>query len=201
MLAGAVALFESIQPSGAQAQLVASGPSTTQATALVSPRSYLLVSNFLMGPKSNYNAGTISNTSGLSYLFGSSVPSWLTNQNVYALAPTLMPNGPAPPIGLMAIIQETNNLTGTSAGASNIVINVYPAYDTSGGSTASVSPRYGQLFGSNAIFTWTITHMTNGTWVTNLPSTLWEPATALGYTISNQCNSNVTLTLIQTDVP
>jgi hypothetical protein len=182
----------------AEAQLVAqSTASINQATALVTPRVYLVVSNLFMTNSQFFGTGTITNTNNLASILGPSWPSWITNQNVYALAPTMMAPQGASEIGLTAIIQTTNNL----AHASNMVVTVYPAYDTSGGSTASVSARYGQLFGASNILTWTINYTTNGIYTTNIAVANWRPATSLGYTISNGITSNTTFTLMQSDVP
>jgi hypothetical protein len=153
-----------------------------QATTLVKPRQMTLLSNVLLAAKQNLatNAtGTATNA----------LACW-TN--------TLTPFSGAHPIGLTAIIQTTNNLSG----ASNVVVNVYPAYDVSGGVGATgIGTAWGTNFATVPIFTWTISYTTNSVQCTNLPSALWEPATSLGYTVSNGVNSNTTFTLIQSQCP
>src|SRR5208283_3651952 len=75
----------------AQAQIVAQGPSSaSQVSGLVSPRSYVVVSNLFMTNSQFFGTGTITNTNNLPSILGPSWPSWITNQNVYALAPTMM---------------------------------------------------------------------------------------------------------------
>jgi hypothetical protein len=190
-----------------KAQAIATGNSLSQATGLVTPRTWTVFSQQIMSNGQVLASGTISNATTLNTLVGTNDPNsigWLTNQPGYVIAPTLIPNGPAHAIGLIAIINNTNNF----AHSSNIVVNVYAGYDTTGGNTASVSARYGQLFSATPILAWTITYTTNGIYTTNIPSSVWEPATCLGYAVTNTATataagavSNVYLTLLQTVAP
>lgn len=184
----------------AQAQLLSPGMSnTTIATGLVTPRTYVVFSNQVLGASGALMLGTNTNSANITN-WNSQLGltnGWLTNQNVYIQAPTLMGAASVQEIGLTAVIGNSNKF----AQASNIVINIYPAYDTSGGSTAVIAPRYGTLFSANPILTWTVSTLSNTIVGTNLLKTSWAPATALGYTVSNTTLSNISLSLFQTDVP
>jgi hypothetical protein len=46
-----------------------------------------------------------------------------------------------------------------------------------------------------------VAYRTNAVVLTNIASATWEPATSLGYTISNASASNIVLTLIQSQSP
>jgi hypothetical protein len=155
-------------------------PSFAQPTTLVRPRQYTLLSSQLLTNKQaiNTNASLPGQTIGL-----------FTN--------TLTPYSGPHPIGLTAIIGCTNN----QAGSSNVVVAVYPAYDNGGGNSNVIGGTYGTNFATVPIFTWTIAYQTNSTQMTNLGPLVWEPATSLGYTVSNGSTSNITLTLIQSQSP
>jgi hypothetical protein len=150
-----------------------------QATTVVKPRQYILFSGLL--------------TSLQSITTNAALP----GQNIGVFTNTLTPYTGSHPIGLSAIITTTNNM----AHASNIVVNVYPAYDTFGGNTNGISQAYGTNFATVPIYTWTVPWVTNEIVLTNLPTTLWEPATSMGFTISNQCTSNVTFTFTMSQAP
>lgn len=151
-----------------------------QPTTLVKPRQYTLLSSQLL---TNKQALT-TNAS-------------LPGQNIGVFTNTLTPYSGTHPIGLTAMIGCTNNLPGSS----NVVVAVYPAYDNGGGSGGGIGSSYGTNFATVPIFTWTIAYQTNSVQMTNLGPLLWEPATALGYTVSNGSTSNITLTLIQSQNP
>jgi hypothetical protein len=151
-----------------------------QATTLVKPRQMTLLSNVLIGPQGVLSTNGTGNG---------------TNQ-VGCWTNTLTPFSGAHAIGLTAIIQMTNKF----AAASNLVIAVYPAYDVGGGA-GGIGTAWGTNFATVPIFTWTISYQTNCVQCTNLQPSLWEPATALGYVITNVPNSNTVLTLIQSQCP
>ena len=187
----------------ARAQVLSSAPSSiSQASAAVSPRQWVIF-NGLLTPNQTLTNGTNASATFLTYLtnnFGSNVASYLflTNQSVYAAAPTFLSTSVKHFITLTAVIAETNVM----AHASNMAVVVYPAYDLGGGSSNTVSQRYGAIFGTNdPLLTWNISYQTNGVYVTNIPDSAWDGATALGYTITNGINSNVNFTLIQGNTP
>lgn len=151
-----------------------------QATTLVKPRQMTLLSSVLIGPQGVLSTNGTGNG---------------TNQ-VGCWTSTLTPFSGTHPIGLTAIIQMTNKF----AAASNLVIAVYPAYDVGGGA-GGIGTAWGTNFATVPIFTWTISYQTNCVQCTNLQPSLWEPATALGYVITNVPNSNTVLTLIQSQCP
>ena len=151
-----------------------------QATTLVKPRQYTLVSSQLLT-----NSQSMTNNSGL------------PGQNIGVFTNTLTPYSGSHSIGLAAFITVTNNLPGIS----NVVINIYPAYDNNGGSTNGIGQSYGTNFATVPIFTWNVAYKTNAVVMTNLMTSQWEPATSLGYTISNASSSNIVLTLIQSQAP
>jgi len=151
-----------------------------QATTLVKPRQYTLVSSMLL-------------TANLAVNTNAALP----GQNIGVFTNTLTPYSGSHPIGLAAFITCTNNLPGTS----NVVINVYPAYDNFGGNTNGIGQSYGTNFATVPIFTWNVAYKTNAVVMTNLMAATWEPATSLGYTISNASASNIVLTLIQSQSP
>jgi hypothetical protein len=159
-----------------------------QATTEVFPRQYHAVSNLLL------TANMTANTNG--NLYAPVLALNGTNQ-VGGWAPTFIPFSGAHAIGLTAIIGCTNKY----AAASNCVVVVYPAYDTSGGGASINNPKYGTNFTATPMLTWTISYQTNSTQSTNIPIGLWEPATALGYVVSNTVASNISLTLIQATTP
>jgi hypothetical protein len=180
-----------------EAQIAAQG-TYSAATSQVAPRTYTVCSNLVLTPSQYLGSGTITNTNNFASLLGANWPSWLTNQGVYASAPTLLPNGSAHEVGLWAVIQTTNALQHSS----NMVVTVYPAYDTTGGSGSSLAERYGQLFCTNSpLLTWNIPYLTNGVFGTNLTIPSWCPATSLGYVISNGVTSNTTFSLFQENTP
>jgi hypothetical protein len=110
---------------------------------------------------------------------------------------TLTPYSGAHPIGLSAIITTTNNM----AHASNIVVNVFPAYDNFGGNTNGIGQAYGTNFATVPIYTWSVPWITNEIVLTNLMTSQWEPATSIGFTISNACTSNVSFTFTVSQAP
>jgi len=149
-----------------------------QATTLVKPRQYVLF-NGLLAPKqalSTNGTGVATNM----------LACW-TN--------TLTPYSCSHPIGLSGIISTTNNM----ANASNLVVSCYRAFDILGG--ASIGTAYGTNFETTAFFTWTIPWTTNQITLTNIAPALWEPATSIGFTVNNQCNSNVNFTLTMSQAP
>jgi hypothetical protein len=151
-----------------------------QATTLVKPRQYTLVSSMVLT-----NCQAITTNSAL------------PGQNIGVFTNTLTPYSGSHPIGLAAFITVTNSLPGTS----NVVITIYPAYDNNGGNTNGIGQSYGTNFATVPIFTWNVAYKTNAVVLTNLMSSQWEPATSLGYTISNASSSNIVLTLIQSQSP
>jgi hypothetical protein len=151
-----------------------------QATTLVKPRQYTLVSSMLLTSSQTINTNSA-----------------LPGQTIGVFTNTLTPYSGSHPIGLAAFITCTNNLPGTS----NVVINIYPAYDNNGGNTNGINGSYGTNFATVPIFTWNVAYRTNAVVMTNLMSGQWEPATSLGYTISNASASNIVLTLIQSQSP
>jgi hypothetical protein len=155
-------------------------PSFAQPTTLVRPRQYTLLSSQLLTNKQAINTNAS-----------------LPGQNIGVFTNTLTPFSGSHPIGLTAFIGCTNNL----AGNSNVVVAIYPAYDNSGGNANALGGTYGTNFATVPIFTWTIAYQTNSTQMTNLGPLVWEPATSLGYTVSNGSSSNITFTLIQSQSP
>jgi hypothetical protein len=181
----------------ADAQNVATGP-TMASSGMVTPRTYTLISNFLLTNIQGLESMTLTNTNLFSALLGPSWPTSLTNQGVYVEAPTLLAAGAIHEIGLWCVVSNSNGFVANS----NLIVTVYPAYDLTGGSQNTIAGRYGQLFSTNAILTWTISFSNGcGTFGTNISVPLWCPATALGYTISNTTKSNIVASLYQTDVP
>ncbi|HEV7926746.1 MAG TPA: hypothetical protein VGR14_15410 [Verrucomicrobiae bacterium] len=150
-----------------------------QATTTVKPRQYILFSGLLTNQQS-----LITNAA-------------LPGQNIGVFTNTLTPYSGSHPIGLSAIITSTNNM----AHASNIVVTVFPAYDTFGGNTNGIGQAYGTNFATVPIYTWTVPWLTNEIVLTNLMASQWEPATSMGFTISNQCTSNVSFTFTMSQAP
>jgi hypothetical protein len=151
-----------------------------QATTLVKPRQYTLVSSMVLT-----NSQAITTNAAL------------PGQNIGVFTNTLTPYSGSHPIGLAAFVTVTNNLPGVS----NVVITIYPAYDNNGGNTNGIGQSYGTNFATVPIFTWNVAYKTNAVVMTNLMASQWEPATSLGYTISNASSANITLTLIQSQSP
>jgi hypothetical protein len=155
-----------------------------QSTASVRPRIYTLLNNVLLAPKQNLTTNA-----------NSAFPS-ITNQ-VAAWTNTLTPPVGTHPIGLQVQINTTNNL----AGASNLVVTVYPAYDLSIG-TSGIGQGMGTNFATNCpLLTWTISYTTNLFATTNIAPLTWEPATSFAVTVNNQCNSNTTVTVTASQAP
>jgi hypothetical protein len=150
-----------------------------QATTVVKPRQYVLFSGLL--------------TNQQSILTNAALP----GQSIGVFTNTLTPYSGSHPIGLSAIITSTNNM----AHASNIVVTVFPAYDTFGGNTNGIGQAYGTNFATVPIYTWTVPWQTNEIVLTNLMASQWEPATSMGFTISNQCTSNVSFTFTMSQAP
>jgi hypothetical protein len=157
----------------------------SQATTMVRPREYALLSSqlFTNNEMLDSNAALPSVSPG--------------SQSVGVFTNTLIPFSGAHAIGLTMQIVNTNKF----AASSNLVVTVYPAYDTGGGNTNGIGQAYGTNFSITPLLTWTISYQTNSLQSTNLPATLWEPATSLGYTISNATSSNLVLTLTQSVAP
>lgn len=164
---------------------------SAQVTTAVKPRQYVLL-----------NSQSVSNTQYL----GTNVnqPSvTLGCTNVYTNVPTFIPfGGSSHPIGLTLQIVNSNKF----AASSNIVVTVYPAYDT-GGSTG-IGSAVGTNYCPVPIFVWTVSYTTNLFVSTNIPSALWEPATSLGITVTNAATvttggapSNVLVTLTASVAP
>ena len=157
-----------------------------QATTLVKPRVYTLI-NQLLGPKQNLTTN------------GQASPGLNATNTLAGWEPTLVPYSGAHPIGLSLYIGNTNVLASTS----NVVVSAYRAYDINGGSTG-IGTAWGTNFETTAFWTWTVSFGTGTSTnlvMTNLLATQWEPATAIGFTLNNQCNSNVTYTLTMSQAP
>jgi len=156
-----------------------------QATTMVRPRQYTLLSSqlFTNNEMLNTNAALPSQTPGA--------------QTVGVFTNTLIPFSGAHAIGLTMQIVNTNKF----AANSNLVVTIYPAYDIGGGNTNGINQAYGTNFSTTPLLTWTISYQTNSFQSTNLPATIWEPATSLGYTITNATASNLVLTLTQSVAP
>jgi hypothetical protein len=150
-----------------------------QPTTLVKPRQYTLFQGWL--------------TNGQAITTNAALP----GQTIGVFTNTLTPYSGSHPLGLAALMSVTNS----NPAASNITITVYPAYDNNGGNTNGINESYGTNFATVPILTWTPSYKTNATVLTNIASSAWEPATAMGYTISNGSSSNVYLTLIQSQSP
>jgi hypothetical protein len=156
-----------------------------QATTMVRPRQYALLSSqlFTNNEMLNTNAALPTPATG--------------GQTVGVFTNTLIPFGGSHSIGLTMQIINTNKF----AANSNLIVTVYPAYDTGGGNATGINQAYGTNFSSTPLLTWTISYQTNTFQSTNLPASLWEPATSLGYTITNATASNLVLTLTQSVAP
>jgi hypothetical protein len=150
-----------------------------QPTTLVKPRQWTLFSGWLT------NSQAITNNAAL------------PGQIIGAFTNTLTPYSGSHPIGLAALMSVTNS----NPGASNVVVNVYPAYDINGGVGAGIGTAYGTNFATVPILTWNASYKTNANVLTNLASSQWEPSTSLGFTISNASSSNVFLTLVMSQAP
>jgi hypothetical protein len=152
---------------------------------MVRPRQYALLSSqlFTNNEMLNTNAALPTAAPG--------------GQTVGVFTNTLIPFSGSHAIGLTMQIVNTNKF----AASSNLVVTVYPAYDTGGGNTNGIGQVYGTNFSTTPLLTWTISYQTNSLQSTNLPAALWEPATSLGYTISNATSSNLVLTLTQSVAP
>jgi hypothetical protein len=157
----------------------------SQATTMVRPRQYTLLSSelFTNNQMLNTNAALPSVSLGA--------------QTVGVFTNTLIPFSGSHAIGLTMQIVNTNKFVASS----NLVVTIYPAYDVGGGNTSGINQAYGTNFSSTPLLTWTISYQTNSFQSTNLPASLWEPATSLGYTITNATASNITLTLTQSVAP
>jgi hypothetical protein len=151
-----------------------------QATAQVYPRQYVL-----------WNAVLTNNQ----YVTNNSA---LAPQLIGVFTNTLTPFTGPHPIGLSVILTSTN--VGNTH-SSNIVINAYRAFDLSGGNSNTLGGRYGTNFESSACFSWTIPWTTNETELTNIMPSTWEPATAIGFTISNGSSSNVVMAFTMSQAP
>jgi hypothetical protein len=163
-----------------------------QATSLVRPRQYTLLSSV-----------TLSNTQAL--LTNAALPNpALGSQAVGVFTNTLLPFSGGHSIGLSVQIVNPNNFVANS----NLVVTVYPAYDTGGGNSNGAGQAYGTNFSLTPLLTWTISYKTNSFQSTNLTAAQWEPATSLGYTVSNAATAtvggsplNIVVTLTQNTVP
>jgi hypothetical protein len=156
-----------------------------QSTTVVRPRLYTLLSSqlFTNNEMLNTNAALPTLSPGA--------------QSVGVFTNTLIPFSGAHSIGLTMEIVNTNKF----AANSNLIVTIYPAYDTGGGNGNGINQVYGTNFSTTPLLTWTISYQTNSLQSTNLPATLWEPATSLGYTITNATGSNLVLTLTQSVAP
>lgn len=164
------------------AALLGGNSARAQATTLVRPRITNILSGVLFTAKENLATNAT-----------------LPSQPVAGFAPTLVPYSGSHPIGLSLTVGTTNLIPGTS----NVVVTVYPAYDIGGGNSTGIGQAYGTNFLTNTpLLTWTVNYGSNGVaaW-TNIAPSVWEPATSLGYVVSNGCNSNATLTLLQVQAP
>jgi hypothetical protein len=154
-------------------------PAFAQATATVKPRQYVLWNGLLTAKQAiTTNAA-------------------LPGQNIGVFTNTLIPFTGSHAIGITGIIQTTNAL----AGASNMVVSVYQAMDVGGGNAFGIGPAYGTNFATAPLTTYTWSYSTNAIVTTNIATAVWEPATSLGFTISNGCNSNTTFALIMSVAP
>jgi hypothetical protein len=154
-------------------------PSLGQSTTMVRPRQYTLFSGLLTAKQAiTTNAA-------------------LPGQSIGLFTNTMIPFSGAHAIGLTGIISTTNTL----AGASNMVVNVYQAMDAGGGNPSGIGMAYGTNFATVPLLTYTWSYTTNAIVITNIPTAAWEPATSLGFTISNGCNSNTSFTLMMTVAP
>ena len=132
-------------------------------------------------------------------MIGPGVAVLCTNQTITngasftASTNTLLPaRGPVHAIGLTLNYSATEitNIVG-----SNFTVTVYPANDVANPGNL---PVFGTNFATNSpIATWSnkVTGLTGVFW-TNLPSSLWEPATSLQFVLSNNFSSNGTFTLV-----
>jgi hypothetical protein len=164
------------------ASLVCAQRAHAQATTLVKPRQYVLFS------------GTLTNKQAIT------TNAALPGQTIGLWTNTLTAYSGSHPVGLSLIIQTTNNLLAPS-GPSNVVVTVYPAYDNFGGNTNGLNQSYGTNFATVPILTWTASYTTNALVLTNLSAAQWEPATALGFTLSNGISSNTVVTFTMSQAP
>ncbi|HEX3717840.1 MAG TPA: hypothetical protein VH595_07715 [Verrucomicrobiae bacterium] len=163
-----------------------------QATSMARTRQYTLLSSV-----------TLSNTQAL--LTNAALPSPSPgSQAVGVFTNTLIPFSGSHSIGITCQIVNPNNFVANS----NLVVTIYPAYDTGGGNANGIGQAYGTNFSATPLLTWTISYKTNTFVSTNLAASQWEPATSLGYTVSNAATgtiggspSNITVTLTQSTVP
>jgi hypothetical protein len=149
-----------------------------QATTQVVPRQYTLFSGLLTN-----NQNITTNAA-------------LPGQNIGVWTNTFIPFANTHPLGLSITVTTTNNM----AHASNLVFNAYRAFDTNYGS-GGLNARMGTNFETVPFFSWTDAWTTNQVNNTNIPASSWEPATSLGLTISNQCTSNVTVSVVLSVTP
>ena len=73
-------------------------------------------------------------------------------QSVGVFTNTLIPFSGAHSIGLTMQIVNTNKF----AANSNLVVTIYPAYDTGGGNGSGINQAYGTNFSTTPLLTWTI---------------------------------------------
>lgn len=157
------------------------------ATTTVRPRQFILIPLQVL-------------TSKQAIITNANLPSSIatnTPQNIGFYTNTLIPFTGSHPIGAELIIQSTNALTGSS----NVVVNFYRAIDVGGGNTSGIGTAYGTNFETIPCLTWTATYAASTIQITNFPTTTWEPATAIGCTISNGCTSNTSVELLLTVAP
>jgi hypothetical protein len=161
-----------------------------QATTQIAPRQYYVLSNVLDAASTNLKTNN--------YAYQPYTALNGTNQ-VGGWAPTFIPFSGAHAVGLAVQILNSNAYFANS----NYTVTVFPAMDTGGGSTSSLAGRYGTNFGVIPLFTWTISYPASSSnwYTTNLPTTVWEPATSLGYWFSNAVASNITVNVIQSVAP
>lgn len=121
----------------------------------------------------------------------------IANTNIAGFSNTLLMAIGSHPIGLELYVTNTN----TFAAASNLTINAYRAFDLTGGNSSGIGIAYGLLFESNAFFNWQPAYQTSALQATNIPTSLWEPGTSIGYTFSNNTLSNISIALYQIVAP
>jgi hypothetical protein len=181
-------------------------PARAQATTQVFPRQYwpLGQSNFLVLASTTVKTNSSTNYTMVNPSFGpsgNSTGATPLNATNFAAgwAPTFMPFSGAHAIGLSVQILNSN----AYAAASNLVINVYPSYDTAGGTGTAISGRYGTNFSLSPMLSWSISYPASSSnlYTTNLLTTAWEPATALAYIITNAVGSNLLVNLVQSTTP
>ncbi|HEY3861643.1 MAG TPA: hypothetical protein VGO59_07135 [Verrucomicrobiae bacterium] len=158
---------------------VSSRSAQAQATTQVMPRAYPVFNSQLL--------------TSLQALPPNAIQTNVLSATVAGQTNTFIPYSGAHAIGLVCQIVNTNAF----AQSSNVIIYVYPAYDSLGGNGSSLNGRYGTNFSTTPVLAWTIGTLTNTIASTNLLAGQWEPATSLGFCITNTTKSNLVVTLTQ----